>query len=492
MEWFRDACGLSGPLALKCQDQSRASDAATPYRLDGPFALIGRDSRSDLVLPSAQVSRRHAFLQGVGGGVFCIDLDSRTKLRWEGEDGPRVHGWLDPGREVHIGSYTIRWEGCDSRCQQPSGSPVSLTSETLEETRSALLPRAGLEVPIQIGTRESLWRMESRVALIGRSESCQVVLRDESVSRFHASLIRTTKGVWIVDLLAREGVSVNGVKVRWAWLDEGDQVRIGHFTFILRYDPPPGQITRRDVPLEAGASPEANNGVDSSRTQGKGKTLAVRSTNGSQGTLSVNKPSRTGSTPVIVEPRVSAWEPAVQVPPEQFAMWRQQMQMMELFHNDMILMVQMFVAMHREHLFSVRDELDRVQKLTGELAVLQANLAESAKQTEEEDRLPGNGRPAPSGGLSNGAAGAPPESAHSVIEAPGPGKPRRGMAPAVNLGPGATGRIDPGADLSAEPTQDRPLPGDHAGLHSHLTQRITELQRERQGYWQRILSAISK
>ncbi len=138
MEWFRDACGLSGPLALKCQDQGRASDTATSYRLDGPFALIGRDPRSDLVLPSAQVSRRHAFLQVVGGGLFCIDLDSRTKLRWAGEDEPRVHGWLDPGREVRIGPYAIRWEGSDSRSQQPSGSPVPLASESLEETQSAL------------------------------------------------------------------------------------------------------------------------------------------------------------------------------------------------------------------------------------------------------------------------------------------------------------------------------------------------------------------
>ena len=46
------------------------------------------------------------------------------------------------------------------------------------------------------------------------------------------------------------------------------------------------------------------------------------------------------------------------------AMWQQQMQLMESFHNDMILMVQMFVAMHREHLASVRDELDMVQQLT--------------------------------------------------------------------------------------------------------------------------------
>ena len=64
------------------------------------------------------------------------------------------------------------------------------------------------------------------------------------------------------------------------------------------------------------------------------------------------------------------------------AMWQQQMQLMESFHNDMILMVQMFVAMHREHLASVRDELDRVQQLTRELSDLQAKLAQASRSAD--------------------------------------------------------------------------------------------------------------
>ena len=52
-------------------------------------------------------------------------------------------------------------------------------------------------------------------------------------------------------------------------------------------------------------------------------------------------------------------------------MWQQQMQMMEWFHRDMILMVQMFMAMHREHRVAIRDELERVEKLTKKLRVLQ-------------------------------------------------------------------------------------------------------------------------
>ena len=360
---------------------SRPAQADTPatYRLDGPFAILGRDPRSDLVLPSAQVSRRHAYIQVVGGGLFCIDLESRTKLLWAGEAEPRVHGWLDPGQGLGIGPFSIRWEGNDSRPRQPSGSHAPLACETLDETHSSLLPRAGLEVPIQVGERESLWRMESQVALIGRSQSCQVVLRGESVSRFHASLIRTSKGVWIVDLLAREGVAVNGVKVRWAWLDEGDEVRIGHFTFILRYDGPPVQIKRCDVPLEVWSPPECRQGprvvAGPGKRQDPRPSFHAWFTGYAGGQQVLSHPVEPGDH----RAGGPAWEPAVKVPTEQFAMWRQQMQMMESFHNDMILMVQMFLAMHREHQVSVRDELDRVQKLTGELAVLQEKLAETAK-----------------------------------------------------------------------------------------------------------------
>ena len=491
MEQFREACGLSGPLTLESRDRGRPSGQRVSYRLDGPFALIGRDPLADLILPSAEVSRRHAFVQVVAGGLFCIDLESRTRLRWLGETEPRVHGWLDPGCELEIGPYAVRWDGPDSHSHTSPAPPGPLASGMPEETPSSLLPRAGLEVPIQVGNQQSVWSMDSQVTLVGRSESCQVVLRDVSVSRFHASLIRTSEGVWIVDLLAREGVSVNGVKVRWAWLDEGDKVKIGHFHFVLHYDQAPGKITRSDVPLEAGAVAKAANGVGSSRTQAKGRSLAIRSTNGSRSMLAISPPSRHRPTPAIIEPEASAWEPAVQVSAEQFGMWRQQMQMMESFHNDMILMVQMFMAMHREHQVSVRDELDRVQKLTRELADLQAKLAETAKQTEA-DRLPDKGRSAHGRGSANGAATARPELNHTSPDSPGDRKHRRGPAPAAKSGLTAPGRIDSGEERAESPSQHRPLPADCMGFHSHLTQRITELQRQRQGYWQKVLSAINR
>jgi pSer/pThr/pTyr-binding forkhead associated (FHA) protein len=497
LELFRDACGLPAPLALECQDASRTIGGSDTHQIDCPFALVGRDPQSDLVLKGAEVSRRHAFFQVVEGRLFCIDLNSRTQLHWEGETERRVHGWLDPGCTVRIGPYAIRRLGTDLPEDHSWANPDYSPLQEIAKTDSCSLPRAGLELPIRIGEGETLWRMDSQVALIGRSESCQVMLLDPSVSRFHASFVRTSKGIWVVDLQSREGVLINGVNVRWAWLEDGDTVRIGRFTFILRYETVPDQISRRDVPLEAGASPRAPSGVDSRKsvthTVKGGTTLAVRSRNRSATLAPVADSSRVLTPDLLAPRRAPEWEGAIAVPPQQLAMWQQQMQMMESFHQDMILMVQMFVAMHREHRVAIRDELDRVQKLTRKLSRLQGKLAATAGSAQVNSSPPSD-KPGPDARTAKRSGGNGPAPARAVTP---PSEARAGKR---NVGkpPDATPRSAAGApttptpDHSRETLEPRPTAGSHADLHTHLTQRITELQRERQGYWQRILSAINK
>ena len=274
---FREACGLKAPLTLECAGPGRSHDRRSPYRRDEPFALLGRDGCSDLVLDDPQVSRRHAFLQAIEGRVFCFDLESRTKLIWEGEVSPRPGGWLEPGREIKVGPYAIRWTTPET---SGGGEPVSqdpLGPEELEPGRTAPMPQAGLELPIRAGKEKSSWWLEGRMGFVGRSETCQLVLSEASVSRFHAALIRTSVGVWVVDLWAREGTLVNDLKVRWAWLDEGDTLRIGRFLFVVRYKAPPEGISRRLVPLDAGAILETSQGESpSDTTPGQRRTLATR------------------------------------------------------------------------------------------------------------------------------------------------------------------------------------------------------------------------
>jgi len=491
LELFRDACGLRAPLALECQGASRTIEGFDTQQLDYPFAIIGRDPRSDLVLHGAEVSRLHAFFQVVEGRIFCIDLNSRTQLRWEGETERRAHGWLDPGGTVWIGPHGIRQAGTDLTQNHAAQCPDPLAFRASDTKDAHQLPRAGLDLPIRLGEGDQLWRMDSRLALVGRSESCQIMLRDASVSRFHASLLRTSKGVWIVDLQSREGVVINGVRVKWAWLEDGDTVRIGQFSFILRCETVPEQISRKDVPLEAGVSPTVSSGATHS---GKGGTsLAVRAPSRPATPARVTKSSPALMPDLLVPERPSQWEQGIAVPPQQLAMWQQQMQMMESFHQDMILMVQMFVAMHREHRVAIRDELDRVQKLTRKLGVLQKKLTQTAGSAEES-RSQGAQRPEQNVGKPdrsgrNGTTRAqgvnPPNDAE-----PGPSQPAQ--PPDANRRSGAGTPITTSTDHTRKAVGSPATPASHAELHSHLTQRITELQRERQSYWQRILSAINK
>src|SRR5208282_6418572 len=164
----------------------RTIEGFDTHQLDCPFATIGRDPRSDVVLHGAEVSRFHAFFQVVEGRIFCIDLNSRTQLRWEGETEQRAHGWLDPGNTVWIGPHGIRQAGTDLSGNQATQSLNPLAFCASDITDAHQIPRAGLDLPIRIGEGDQLWRMESRLALVGRSESCQIMLRDASVSRFHA------------------------------------------------------------------------------------------------------------------------------------------------------------------------------------------------------------------------------------------------------------------------------------------------------------------
>ncbi|MGZ3432324.1 MAG: hypothetical protein ACXWN0_11615, partial [Isosphaeraceae bacterium] len=212
--------------------------------------------------------------------------------------------------------------------------------------------------------------------------------------------------------------------------------------------------------------------------------------------------SRALAPGVLVPEPAAQWDQAIAVPPQQLAMWQQQMQMMESFHQDMILMVQMFVALHREHRVTIRDELDRVQKLTKKLSVLQAKLTQTAGSAEQS-RSPGAQRPEKNVGTAdrsgrNGTARAQDVKApNDTQDVKAPNDAQRSKdQPAQPPDPirrsGAGNPISSSTDHTRKAVRSPATPAGHAELHSHLTRRITELQRERQSYWQKILSAINK
>ena len=223
---FAAACGLTGPLVLGVQSPDPADRSWRTFAQ--PFAVVGRDPRSDLPLDSPELSRRHAYLQAVAGRIFCVDLHSRTGTHWT--DDPGRWGWVSPEATVRIGPYLIRPGHGDG-----SGPPARADARldpTPPEARSAdprTLPGLTVEVIGRTGTPASR-QASGALILVGRSPTCKVQLADPAVANIHAGLVRTAVGVYVVDLLKPGGIRVNGASVRWARLGEHDEVTVGDHT----------------------------------------------------------------------------------------------------------------------------------------------------------------------------------------------------------------------------------------------------------------------
>jgi predicted nucleic acid-binding Zn-ribbon protein len=69
---------------------------------------------------------------------------------------------------------------------------------------------------------------------IGRSLAADVRFDDPTVSRRHALVVRQADGVRVLDDRSLNGVFVNGERVEWRALDDGDEILVGRYrlTFV--------------------------------------------------------------------------------------------------------------------------------------------------------------------------------------------------------------------------------------------------------------------
>ena len=73
--------------------------------------------------------------------------------------------------------------------------------------------------------------------MVGRRESCDIVLRFSNVSAHHCQLT-CNGGYWYVkDLKSRNGIKVNGSRVTEKRLDPGDELTIAKHRYDVRYSP---------------------------------------------------------------------------------------------------------------------------------------------------------------------------------------------------------------------------------------------------------------
>jgi pSer/pThr/pTyr-binding forkhead associated (FHA) protein len=434
--------------------------------------MIGRDLGNDLRLDHDQVSRRHAYLQMMAGRVFCIDLGSRTGLWWGKKT--RSAGWLDS--PMFIGPYRLQ---LPDRPAIGAGQGLDWNPLETPAADQRMWPSVALEV-IDSG-RSTSHPIDRVLTLGGRSTACRLQVPNVSLSRYHCSFLLTAEGVWVIDLLSREGTYVNGQRVKWACLREGDQVQLGKVLVLPRYDGVAPQGPGALAPAANGDrfySPAPASDPDLS---GVSKQAAPEGGPSERTLVAMASAPPAMPMPTFDMRALEASGPqgALLVPVlQQFGLMQQQM--MDQFQQSMQMVVQVFASMHRDQMGMLQQELDQTQRITRELNELQAESRNARKREPAPYRNgyptrptaePTPARPAPS-------QSAPPQHVASAPAVP----PSAATSPAVPPTSGAQASPPPVPPNGAMP--------DIGDLHDWVNQRIQTLQKEREGRWQKILGFV--
>lgn len=528
IEEFFSACGGRLPVrVLLVKSDGQEYDYGPVER---PCVFLGRSEQCDLALHGADVSHRHVYVQFVGGKIFCADLGSRTGIHWQ--HGTRTADWIEFEESIAIGPFALRFV-----LQRDGIAPAAL-----ERAGEVLCDRPEVELRFLNATvsseRGKSWPLRRTVTLLGHLRTCDIPLRHQSVSRVHASLVRTRSGLWVVDLMGREGIRVNGERVDFARLEEADVLEVGMFRMAVEYSHAAGTPAQADLgsfdrntPIQVQPLRDLEDGQESD-------LIPWRAT-----------PQRAKDSPP--RPPQSAPPPPGWGLSEQFVLsllnhsTMMQQQMFDQQNQMMLMMMQMLSSMHSQHLDLVRDEMQQVRELTREMQDIQAELL----RVQAHDQVTNVGNPSPE-------APAPPEipplqplpgseffeqpealrdngHARGDRDRPTHAEPktsgaaeadqRNGSAdpPAESAAPAERGRDwesagaaerpssksrrPDRAPVSAPPERDEPRESapthrhssdpahstpPEAELHAQLTHRLAELERKRNGYWQKIMTAL--
>jgi pSer/pThr/pTyr-binding forkhead associated (FHA) protein len=325
---FREACGVAGPLRLAWEADGLTG--GQEVTLESPAAVVGRDPCAGVTIDHPAMERRQAYLQVVEGRLYAVGLGAKDPVRWDGV--PRLSGWLDHGRSVQIGPATIRLlEG--GAASGDRGLAVGPGPTSRRYVSQEPLPHVLLKFKGPGELRQGV-ELDRPLTLVGRSERCQIRLDHPGVSRLAISLVRTPVGLWVVDLLSRRGIRVNGYHCREARLEDGDVVDLGSWSLRVFLG----------ARLPAPASPAGPLAL----------ALAPSAFPPSLNVTSCELPfeSVLGSLLERGEP-----PPGLSSSP---------------FGQALLMMVQLLGDVHRDHLELVRSELEQIRRLSHDISAIKA------------------------------------------------------------------------------------------------------------------------
>jgi len=96
---------------------------------------------------------------------------------------------------------------------------------------------------------------------VGRSLAADVRFDDPTVSRRHALLVRQPDGVRVLDDRSLNGVFVNGERIEWRMLEDGDEIVVGRYRLRFIRVPPRSTNRRSASKAESAADRSTISGI---------------------------------------------------------------------------------------------------------------------------------------------------------------------------------------------------------------------------------------
>jgi pSer/pThr/pTyr-binding forkhead associated (FHA) protein len=236
--------------------------AGPAWEFEQTRVLIGRAAAADVRLPHPAVSEQHALLRLEGNAYVLVDEGATN--------GTRVNGArLVPGRAkalrtgdvIEVGHFALVFHAgvatsAPTSTEQTAALARRLVREVLDPRGTASAPpRLVVVGGPQAGTALTLPQPPARL-LVGRGESCDLVLADADCSREHLELVCDLDGTLARDLGSKNGVRLNDRLLRERRLRDRDELLVGQ-TLLVYEDPADAALRalegQPDAPMPAAA-----------------------------------------------------------------------------------------------------------------------------------------------------------------------------------------------------------------------------------------------
>jgi len=196
--------------------------------------VLGRDPAVAQVVFGAEdrlVSRRHAALVAVDGGLVLRDLDSSTGTYIDGENVDEAPLRDGDVFELGMGGPRVRVEMEGGGTLVVPAPAVAVAAPVVAAARRSapLPPGARLRLTFRSGSRQgTALEPAGSVIRIGRGPDNAVAAPGERiVSHQHAKIVRLADGYVLIDLESTNGTLLNGQGVERARLADGDVIGLG-------------------------------------------------------------------------------------------------------------------------------------------------------------------------------------------------------------------------------------------------------------------------